>query len=88
METSRITTTGRTWKGESRTTLYGSVVGTGSLLKSAISYAMPSEVVGCRFTAILDAEWRGVLGKSWNSERPLVFAHVVLTKTFGVCRVR
>ena len=30
------------------------------------------------------AEWRGVLSRSWNSERPLVFAHVVLTKTLDV----
>ena len=30
----------------------------------------------------------GVLGRSWNSERPLVFAHVVLTKTLGVCQAR
>ena len=28
----------------------------------------------------------GVLGRSWNSKRPLVFSHVVLTKTLGVCR--
>ena len=34
------------------------------------------------------AEWRGVLGRSWNYERPLVFAHVVLTKTLGVRRAR
>ena len=38
--------------------------------------------------AILAAEWRGVLGRSWNSERPLIFAHVVLTKTLGVHRAR
>ena len=37
---------------------------------------------------ILAAEWREVLKKSWNSERPLVFAHVVLTKTLGVRRAR
>ena len=51
-------------------------------------YATPSVVVGRRFTAILTAEWQGVLGRSWNSERPLVFAHVVLTKTLGVRRAR
>ena len=38
--------------------------------------------------AILSAEWRGVLGMSWNSERPLVFSHFVLTKTLGVRRAR
>ena len=42
--------------------------------------------MGCRFTEILAAEWRGVISRSWSSERPLVFAHVVLTKTLGVCR--
>ena len=40
--------------------------------------------VGRRFTEILAAEWRGVLNRSWNSERPLAFAHVMLTKTLGV----
>ena len=51
-------------------------------------YATPSEAVGRRFTEILAAEWRGVLTRSWNSERPLIFAHVVLTKTLGVRRAR
>ena len=31
----------------------------------------------------LFVEWLGVLGRKWNSERPLVFAHVFLTKTLG-----
>ena len=52
--------------------------------QSASWYATPSEAVGRRFTAILAAEWRGVLAWSWNSEIPLVFAHIVLTKTLGV----
>ena len=43
-------------------------------------YATPSGTVGCCFTAILAAEWEGVLGRSWNSERPLIFAYVILTK--------
>ena len=30
----------------------------------------------------------GVLARSWNSKRPLVFAHVVLTKTLGVRHAR
>ena len=51
-------------------------------------YATPSVAVGRRFKAILAAEWRGVLNRSWNSERPLVFAHVVLTKTLGIRRAR
>ena len=49
-------------------------------------YSTPSGAVGRRFTAILAAEWRGVLNRSWNSERPLIFSHVVLTKTLGIRR--
>ena len=56
--------------------------------QSAIWYATPSWEIGPRLTAILAAEWRGVISRIWNSERPLVFAHVVLTKTLGICRVR
>ena len=41
-------------------------------------------VVGRHFTEILAAEWRGVLDRSWNSEIPLVFAHVVLAKALGI----
>ena len=33
-------------------------------------------------------EWQGVLGSSCNSKRPLVFAHIVLTKTLGVGRAK
>ena len=51
--------------------------------QSASWYATPSGAVGRRFTEILTAEWRGVLSQSWNSEIPLVFAHVVLSKTLG-----
>ena len=51
-------------------------------------YATPSGAVGRRFTEILVAEWWGFLNRSRNSERPLVFAHVVLTKTLGVRRAR
>ena len=54
--------------------------------QSASSYATSFRAVGRRFTEILAAEWRGVLYRSWNSERPLVFAHVVLTNTMGVRR--
>ena len=56
--------------------------------QSAIWYAIPYGAVGRRFTAILAAEWQGVISRSWKSERPLVFAHVVLTKTLGVRRAR
>ena len=34
------------------------------------------------------AEWRGVLGRCWNSKRSLVFTHVVLKKTLGICRAQ
>ena len=57
-------------------------------VNSASWYATPSGAVGHRFTEILAAEWPEVLFRSWNSERPLVFAHVVLTKTLGVRRAR
>ena len=40
--------------------------------------------VGWRFTAILEAEWRGVPHNSWNYEIPLVFSYVILTKTLGI----
>ena len=52
--------------------------------QSSSYYAMPSGAVGRCLMAILAAEWRGVLGRSWNSERPLLFSHVVLTKIPGV----
>ena len=32
----------------------------------------------------VDGGMAGVLNRSWNSEKPLVFAHVVLTKTLGI----
>ena len=54
--------------------------------QSAIWYATPSGAVGRRFTEIWVAEWQVFLGRSWNSERPLDFAHVFLTKMSGVRR--
>ena len=44
--------------------------------------------MGRRFTAILAAEWWGVISRIWKSEIPLVFAHVVLTKTLGILRAQ
>ena len=44
--------------------------------------------MGCCFTAILALEWRGVLGRSWNSEILLVFAHIVLTKMLCILRAK
>ena len=55
---------------------------------SASWYATPSGTVGCRFTEILAAEWRGVILRIWNSMSTVVFAHVVMTKTLGVLRER
>ena len=49
---------------------------------------MPSGAVGRRFTAILTVKWCGVLVRSWNSESPLVCAHVILTKTMGLLRAK
>ena len=45
-------------------------------------------MVGHKFTVILAAEWQGVLDRIWNSERSLVFAHVVLTKALGIRRAQ
>ena len=56
--------------------------------QSASWYAMPSGAVDRLCTDILDEEWRGVLGRTLNSERSLVSAHVFLTKTLGICRAR
>ena len=55
-------------------------------VKLANWYATPTGALGRRFTAILAAEWQGVLDRSWNSKRTLVFAHVLLTKTMCVRR--
>ena len=54
--------------------------------QSASWYATPSGAVGRCFTEILAAGWWGVLSQIWNSERPLVFSHIVLTKMLGFRR--
>ena len=51
-------------------------------------YTIPSGNVGRQFTDILATEWRGSLGRICNSEMPLVFVYVVLTKTLGVYRFK
>ena len=56
--------------------------------KSASWYATPTGAVGSRFTAILAVEWQGATDRSWNSGRPLFFAHIVLTKTLGIRRAQ
>ena len=54
----------------------------------AIWYTTTSGAVGLHVTAILDEEWRGVLGRSWNSKRPFVFLHFIITKSLGVHRAK
>ena len=51
-------------------------------------YSTPSGKAGCRFTKVLDAEWCEVIDHKWNSERPLVFPHVVLTRTLSARKAR
>ena len=55
---------------------------------SASWYSTPPMKVGRRFTAVLAVEWQGVLNRKWNSEKPLVFYHVVFTKTLGACKAK
>ena len=52
--------------------------------QSASWYATPSGVVGAPLHGNPGSGMAGVISRSWNSERPLVFAHVVLTKMLGV----
>ena len=54
--------------------------------QSASWYAMPQGAVRWRFKAILESEWQGFLERIWNSNIPLVFAHVVLTNIMINCR--
>ena len=49
---------------------------------------MPSGAVESHFAAIMAEECRWVLSRSWNTDIPLVFSHVVLTKTLGVRRAK
>ena len=44
--------------------------------------------VGCRFTAVLAVEWRGVFNRKWNSKQPLVFYHMFLTRTLCAIKAR
>ena len=56
--------------------------------QSASWYFAPPSKVGFQFTSVLAAEWRGVLDWKWNSKRPLVFSHVVLTRTLSSFKAR
>ena len=49
---------------------------------------MPRVKVGRRFTAVLAADWRGVLDCKWNSKQTLIFSHVVLPMTLSSHKVR
>lgn len=51
-------------------------------------YAAPKGTVGRRFVATLAREFQGIISRTWNSERPLVFASVILQTTPGVKRAR
>ena len=57
-------------------------------VQSASWYSTPPGKVGRQFTALMDVEWRVVLDQKWNSEIPLVFSHVVMTRTLGACKAR
>jgi len=47
-------------------------------------YKVPKGPVGKRFVKILTQELRGVRTRQWNSEKPLLFAAVILQKAEGV----
>ena len=51
-------------------------------------YTVPSGKVGRRFVKILTTEFQGARERKWNSERPLVFAPVILQTTSGTRRAR
>ena len=57
-------------------------------MQSSRWYDMCYVAVGRQFTSILATEWQVVQNRSWNYERFLVFAHVVITKTLVVRRAR
>jgi hypothetical protein len=53
---------------------------------SPARYSVPKGAVGRRFLAILTSEFHGARNRRWNSERPLVFAAVILQTKTGVRR--
>ena len=57
-------------------------------MHSASWYSTPAGKVGRRFTVVLDAKWQRVINRKYNLERPLVFVHVVLTKTLSARKAR
>ena len=88
METSHITTKGRTWTGELQTTLHDSIAGASSLRNQQAGTPCPLEWWG----AASRQSWRwsgpGFSTGVGTLRDPLVFAHVVLTKTLGVRRAQ
>ena len=54
----------------------------------SIWYNTSLSAVRCHFMAILEEEWLGVINWRWNSNRPLIFDHIVFSKTIGVCRAQ
>jgi hypothetical protein len=55
---------------------------------SPTRYSVPRGRIGRRFLATLTREFRGVRQRHWNSERPLVYAAVILQASPGVRRAR
>ena len=69
-------------------TLYDSVVDATHDSNSTSWYATPQGAVRKHFMAILKEELQRILKKSWNSERPLIFDHVILTKMLDIFQAR
>ena len=51
-------------------------------------YDPPKGAVGQRFVSMLALEWKGVRERSWNSERPIIFAACILRKKHSTARAR
>ena len=47
-------------------------------------YQLPRGRVGKTFIGILTKEWKGVLERKWNSERPLIFQAVILQRSLDI----
>jgi hypothetical protein len=55
---------------------------------SPARYDAPKGRTGKRFISMLADEFQGVVDRHWNSERPIVFAAVILQKQTGVVRAK
>ena len=49
---------------------------------------MPPGKAGRWFTAVMAAEWKGVLDQKRKPKIPLVFAHMVMKRTLRACKAR